>query len=1001
MAPTTLIAAGIAMLPAIHSWWTGRKLIARTADPAFPELLLARSQQRGFVCAAAWALVVVLAGSEWMWAIPLLVIGQVAGGFPFRRALFGERWSIGEYLRFTLGSFAAGAGFWALLAFGPRVAVAVVEGWTPDRPVAVALAVAVGFAALLVAWDLSFQRVWLTLHRGSPLERADLQPRLEDIVRRAGLTRPPRLFRFGAAGSYMMNAVALPSTSRPGVAFGDTLLDLLDADEIAAVFAHEVAHLEHYDARRLARLRLLTWALIGGGIAVTVAPIGLVPRYASLITLAWTPIVLAVLFHRLSQSQKHEAESDRRSAELTGDPEPMVRALTKLHHYSKMPRRWPYDFERSATHPSLARRIQALRGPGQPARVRTMADDAAAATNATSVAGAALPAAATALAADPAGRRGGEQQPTILRSTKPGSFIVLDATRIYWLDGVTERGAQPTEARGEQPTEPAPAAASLAELQERATTFRATAYAELVELRVGVSGLARAIHVRDRGGKTSVTPLHPADVAAAQHALDQLDGLLATRGGRDWRRSARMIAALVALVSIGSTAFAWGWIPLLIALAAPSAWSLGAAGTFAAGRGVLTALEASGGGPLYLWLSAALGVIVGIAALVAAWRWSAGSDAGRRKRIGQTALAAAVSVAVVAMQGYRARIAPLEWTSAPAEVVTRFQTRGFGRGVRLSPAGSRIAVQTVDAASSRGAYDDDEDASWHFTVSDMGDSTGATSRSIDGFAMAFLDEDRVLALRAFAAHGDSLELVVQTLGPGSAALWTRVLPALAAPTLNVDRATGRWTVSGHDMETSEMVIVRGALDSTAIGMERSSYELLGGRALHAWADGSVLSASVDVPGGSPRMALASVGLLPFQWTLSRVHGGKRETIGTVPGVPQCTADGGTVVHCVVIGSRGTTLWRIDAAATLTLLGTLPREFELWRVAGANRIVAANSAAGTLAMVDAGSERGTLLTLPGSPGRERGFMMDAAAAPGLVAALTTDDGRSELTLYRVR
>src|SRR5688572_16195371 len=45
MALSPLLAASVAVVPGIHAWWTGRTLIARTADPAFPELLLARSQK--------------------------------------------------------------------------------------------------------------------------------------------------------------------------------------------------------------------------------------------------------------------------------------------------------------------------------------------------------------------------------------------------------------------------------------------------------------------------------------------------------------------------------------------------------------------------------------------------------------------------------------------------------------------------------------------------------------------------------------------------------------------------------------------------------------------------------------------------------------------------------------------------------------------------------------------------------------------------------------------
>jgi hypothetical protein len=267
--------------------------------------------------------------------------------------------------------------------------------------------------------------------------------------------------------------------------------------------------------------------------------------------------------------------------------------------------------------------------------------------------------------------------------------------------------------------------------------------------------------------------------------------------------------------------------------------------------------------------------------------------------------------------------------------------------------------------------------------------------------MTFLDEDRILALRMADSTGDSLELVVTPLAGDSATAWRRALPAIAAPLLRVDRATGRWTIVGHDMEASEMVVVRGALDDTPIVVERNSYELLGGRPLHAWPDGTVISATVEVTLGAGRVALATLGVLPYEWTISRTRAGKREPIGVVPGVPDCMAAGSTVLHCVVTGTHGTSLWRIDDGGVLTLLGALPREFDLWRVGGENRVIAAERGGGKIAIVEAASERGTMLTLPDTPDGYHSFMMDAATAPGMVAALTTEDGRSEITVYRVR
>ena len=69
----------------------------------------------------------------------------------------------------------------------------------------------------------------------------------------------------------------------------------------------------------------------------------------------------AVLPALRGHKQKHETESDLRSAALTGNPEVMVRALIKLYEMMKLPRRLDPSIEVRASHPSLARRIQAIR----------------------------------------------------------------------------------------------------------------------------------------------------------------------------------------------------------------------------------------------------------------------------------------------------------------------------------------------------------------------------------------------------------------------------------------------------------------------------------------------------------------------------------------------------------------------------------------------------------------------------------------------------------------
>src|SRR5262249_6689987 len=261
-----------------------------------------------------------------------------------------------------------------------------------------------------------------------------------------------------------------PSRRHPSVLFGDQLLEQLEPDEVAAIFAHEVAHLEHFDGKRLAHARLTMWTIIG----LTVFGVPLLSEWTSsasgLLESAWVAAVGVGLLLRGAARQKHEAESDLRALELSGDSEALIRALVKLHTLARLPRRWAVDVERNASHPSLARRIQAIRGAAQTAPARF-------------------------------------EQPLVVATATPGSFVVLDSERAEWLEGVA-----------------ADTALELDALREQATRSQGWRYSELVELRVRPgSGDEVFLAARTRSGRAWSVPLRPEDVAPMQSALDVVD----------------------------------------------------------------------------------------------------------------------------------------------------------------------------------------------------------------------------------------------------------------------------------------------------------------------------------------------------------------------------------------------------------------------------------------------------------------------------------------------
>src|SRR5580765_100922 len=398
----TLLTLVLTLVPALVAWWNDRGLLTKADDPALPELLANRRRLNVRTIAFAVALMVVFGGADAAWGVPVLIVLLIAVAYPLRTRVLGETWGFGAYLWRTAASIVGGFGFWIALCYAPIVVRWIVESVGTERPwlITMSAAVAAIVVVLLIAWEAWYPRIWLRAHAAKRLESADLTPRFDEIVRRAG-TIVPSVYRVGSQGSRFVNAVALPSVRRPSVAMGNALLELLEPNETAAIFAHEVAHFDHFTPRYVRRAQLLNRALIVAGVAL--------PLLAALSRVGWAPwigwvwpiVVLVAVGRRAAKSQQHETESDLRAAALCGDPEALVRGLVKLHLHARIPRRYDVDIERVASHPSLVRRIQAIRAGG-------------------------------AAAVEQLGAA------TVIRSPREGSWVVLEDARSYWLDGVPE-----------------------------------------------------------------------------------------------------------------------------------------------------------------------------------------------------------------------------------------------------------------------------------------------------------------------------------------------------------------------------------------------------------------------------------------------------------------------------------------------------------------------------------------------------------------------------------
>lgn len=347
-----LLALAIALVPAAAAFVRGRRLARFADDPALPERLLAGRSVGSTWLAGAFTVLLMLTGRAAIWAIPFALVALAAARLPLRRILYGETWSLAVYLSFVVRFFIAFWGFWLLVCGVPALAL-----WADGRAWAVSLTLGAGLL-LLATRQIDVIR-WLMGAR--PVADEAIRSRFDRLVTAAGLAAPH--FEYvDLRGGSMANAIALSSLRGSAVVVTGPLLQRLDADETDAICAHELAHIEFYNPRRLRRIRLITLTLILGGALLAPLAQALVPGIAWLACIAWPSVVFIALLLMAHNRQQHETASDLRAIALTGNPEALVRALVKLHAIARVPRRWDADLERHHSHPSLKRRIQSIRG---------------------------------------------------------------------------------------------------------------------------------------------------------------------------------------------------------------------------------------------------------------------------------------------------------------------------------------------------------------------------------------------------------------------------------------------------------------------------------------------------------------------------------------------------------------------------------------------------------------------------------------------------------------
>ncbi len=742
----------------------------------------------------------------------ITVFGVLVGRFPSRKAIFKESWGIWDYLSHTVRFWLALLGPWLLVAWLPVVAGRTGSG-------ALLSTIPMGVVAVLWVW---FQPAILrTLLRAEPLDQEDLREGFARVLERARC-RQPTVYRAVAKGGHWVNAFALPSLERPSVLMPDGLLEALSAEEVTAIFAHEVAHLEHFRPKRLLLGRLGFLVLATIPIVIWAGPYrSVVENYASV----WPLALLFALLFAATSHQKHESASDARAAELSGDPEALIRGLTKIHVLSRISRRWDSNLEQWSSHPSLARRIQNIR------------------------------------------RQTGETveqfEPLVLPHASGSSqAVVLDAQNLHWLDGLPD----------ERPSDPDG-------LKQAARERRSIPYQDLRDLRLVATPKDRHLVFKDVQNRTTKMSVRAEDVELLQGVLDRVDVRVNYTPSHNKVGRGRLWAALTMLLGMMPP---WSWPAVAvgaIALARPAVATLAALGVVGlAGlvigptdeawwflspftiyavhvmRGVLGLVcfglalshyrRKTEGADREAWVVALVCIALaclaairfgslvgatlpgmrahllarGASSLVLVLLAAAAALASVRKIRARTlALVAALTGLAVLFVGstmfrdrftddpFRARGPQLPIEEIVPEKIRERVLDRYAVEIVLSPSGNRFAV----AVSPENENDYETEAETEYLLEE-GDDGWQLLRAL---SFTFFDDDRAVVLEQ---QEEELLLRLFRVDASMDTEWELTLPTISNPRLAIGLGDNAWQVLGYDDDYSSLIRLQGTLRTNNI-----------------------------------------------------------------------------------------------------------------------------------------------------------------------------------------
>ena len=203
------------------------------------------------------------------------------------------------------------------------------------------LTLAAGAFALVLAPSAS-SRLTLRLYRAQPIP-VEAAPRLwltlQALAERAHLAYLPTLYY---VPSPVANAFAVGNADACAIALSDGLLRQLSRRELAGVLAHEISHIAHGDLRvmgladflsRLTNLLSLTGMLLLLAALPMMVLADIAINWPALLLLLFAPQL--ALLAQMGLSRVREFDADMAAVALTGDPEGLAAALSRIDRASR------------------------------------------------------------------------------------------------------------------------------------------------------------------------------------------------------------------------------------------------------------------------------------------------------------------------------------------------------------------------------------------------------------------------------------------------------------------------------------------------------------------------------------------------------------------------------------------------------------------------------------------------------------------------------------------